>query len=369
QDRTGREHARVSTLQLDRTRRVDVHLSGGYPDSAALFGGGAAGDRAGRHADHGRRRAAAGRPRREGGNDARQGPHAWLLPADRRDQAEAPNGARDHRRAFRNPLLGTPGPRHRSRPVRLDGEEEAGGLLLMARLSVVETKPQTAAQRVAARIAAEDRGLLRFLTCGGVDDGKSTLIGRLLYDSSLIYEDQMRSVEHDSRRSGAARGGTLDLSLLIDGLQAEREQKITIDVAYRYFSTPRRKFIVADTPGHVQYTRNMATGASNCDFAVLLVDARSGVLTQTRRHSCILSLLGINKVALAVNKMDLVDFDQARFEAIAEEFANFAAPLGFEHITAIPVSASKGDNVISPSAHMHWYHGPTLLGHLETVDI
>jgi bifunctional enzyme CysN/CysC len=240
----------------------------------------------------------------------------------------------------------------------------------MARLSVVETEPQTAAERVAARIAAEeDRGLLRFLTCGSVDDGKSTLIGRLLYDSSLVYEDQMQSVEHDSRRPGAARGGAVDLSLLIDGLQAEREQKITIDVAYRYFSTLRRKFIVADTPGHVQYTRNMATGASNCDFAVLLVDARSGVLTQTRRHACILSLLGIKKVALAVNKMDLVDFDQARFEAIADDLANFAAPLGFELITAIPVSALKGDNVISPSAHMHWYHGPTLLGHLETVDI
>jgi len=240
----------------------------------------------------------------------------------------------------------------------------------MARLSVVETERQTAAERVAARIAAEeDRDLLRFLTCGSVDDGKSTLIGRLLYDSSLVYEDQMRSVEHDSRRPGGGREGVLDLSLLIDGLQAEREQKITIDVAYRYFSTPRRKFIVADTPGHVQYTRNMATGASNCDFAVLLVDARSGVLTQTRRHACILSLLGIKKVALAVNKMDLVDFDQARFEAVAEEFANFAAPLGFEHITAIPVSALKGDNVISPSAHMHWCHGPTLLGHLETVDI
>jgi len=240
----------------------------------------------------------------------------------------------------------------------------------MARLSVVETEPQTAAERVAARIAAEeDRGLLRFLTCGSVDDGKSTLIGRLLYDSSLVYEDQIHTVEHESRRPGAARGGALDLSLLIDGLQAEREQKITIDAAYRYFSTPRRKFVVADTPGHVQYTRNMATGASNCDFAVLLVDARSGVLTQTRRHACILSLLGIKKVALAVNKMDLVDFDPARFEAIADDFANFAAPLGFELITAIPVSALKGDNVISPSAHMHWYHGPTLLGHLETVDI
>jgi bifunctional enzyme CysN/CysC len=240
----------------------------------------------------------------------------------------------------------------------------------MPRLSVVGSERKNSTERVEARIAAEeDRGLLRFLTCGSVDDGKSTLIGRLLYDSSLVYEDQVRNAEHDSWRPGGNRGGTLDLALLIDGLQAEREQKITIDVAYRYFATPRRKFIVADTPGHVQYTRNMATGASNCDFAVLLVDARAGVLTQTRRHACILSLLGIGRIALAVNKMDLVDFDQARFEAIAEDFANFAAPLGFELITAIPLSALKGDNVISPSAHMHWYRGPTLLGHLETVDL
>jgi bifunctional enzyme CysN/CysC len=236
-------------------------------------------------------------------------------------------------------------------------------------LSVVGSERKSASERVDARLAAEEnRGLLRFLTCGSVDDGKSTLIGRLLYDSALVYEDQVRSAEHDSRRPGASRGGTLDLALLIDGLQAEREQKITIDVAYRYFSTPRRKFIVADTPGHVQYTRNMATGASNCDFAVLLVDARSGLLTQTRRHACILSLLRISRVALAVNKMDLVDFDQARFEAIAEDFASFAAPLGFELMTPIPLSALRGDNVIAPSAHMHWYHGPTLLGHLETVD-
>ena len=239
----------------------------------------------------------------------------------------------------------------------------------MPRLSVVGSERKSASERVDARLAAEEnRGLLRFLTCGSVDDGKSTLIGRLLYDSALVYEDQVRSAEHDSRRPGASRGGTLDLALLIDGLQAEREQKITIDVAYRYFSTPRRKFIVADTPGHVQYTRNMATGASNCDFAVLLVDARSGLLTQTRRHACILSLPGIGRIALAVNKMDLVDFDQARFEAIAEDFARFATPLGFELMTPIPLSALRGDNVIAPSAHMHWYHGPTLLGHLETVD-
>ena len=240
----------------------------------------------------------------------------------------------------------------------------------MPQLRVVGSEKENASERLAARIAAEeDRGLLRFLTCGSVDDGKSTLIGRLLYDSALVFEDQLQSVQRDSTRPSANSAGELDLSLLVDGLQAEREQGITIDVAYRYFSTPRRKFIVADTPGHVQYTRNMATGASNCDFAVLLVDARLGVLTQTRRHACILSLLGIKKVAVAVNKMDLIDFDQARFEDIAEEFAAFVEPLGFESITHIPVSALKGDNVASPSAHMHWYHGPTLLGHLETVDV
>src|SRR4029079_813680 len=255
-------------------------------------------------------------------------------------------------------------------PVRFDGEEEAGGLFLMARLSVVGSEKQSdASARVDTRIAAEEnRGLLRFRTCGSVDDGKSTLIGRLLYDSALVYEDQVRSAEHESRRPGGSREGQLDLALLIDGLEAEREQKITIDVAYRYFSTPRRKFIVADTPGHVQYTRNMATGASNCDFAVLLVDARSGVLTQARRHACILSLLGIRKIALAVNKMDLVEFDQARFEAIAADFSGFVEPLKFDRVTSIPVSALKGDNVIHPSAHMHWYRGPTLLAHLETVD-
>jgi bifunctional enzyme CysN/CysC len=240
----------------------------------------------------------------------------------------------------------------------------------MQRLSLVETSAESAEARLKARLATEEhRGLLRFLTCGSVDDGKSTLIGRLLYDAAQVYEDQLKSAEQDSKRSAGGTGGALDLALLVDGLQAEREQGITIDVAYRYFSTPRRKFIVADTPGHVQYTRNMATGASNCDFAVLLIDARLGVLTQTRRHACIVSLLGIKKVALAVNKMDLIDFDQAQFDKIVQDFNNFASPLGFEQITCIPVSALKGDNVLNPSAHMHWYHGPTLLGHLETVEV
>ena len=240
----------------------------------------------------------------------------------------------------------------------------------MAHLDVVGGTQQSAGDRIAARLVAEeDRGLLRFLTCGSVDDGKSTLIGRLLYDSQLVFEDQLQNIEKESKRRNASPGAEIDLSLLVDGLQAEREQGITIDVAYRYFSTPRRKFIVADTPGHVQYTRNMATGASNCDFGVLLIDARQGVLTQTRRHACILSLLGIKKVALAVNKMDLIDFDHERFQAIVDDFEAFARPLGFDSIEAIPVSALKGDNVTTPSAHMQWYHGPTLLGHLETVDV
>jgi bifunctional enzyme CysN/CysC len=240
----------------------------------------------------------------------------------------------------------------------------------MAHLDVVGGTQQSAGDRIAARLVAEeDRGLLRFLTCGSVDDGKSTLIGRLLYDSQLVFEDQLQNIKKESKRRNASPGAEIDLSLLVDGLQAEREQGITIDVAYRYFSTPRRKFIVADTPGHVQYTRNMATGASNCDFGVLLIDARQGVLTQTRRHACILSLLGIKKVALAVNKMDLIDFDHERFQTIVDDFEAFAKPLGFDSTEAIPVSALKGDNVTTPSAHMQWYHGPTLLGHLETADV
>ena len=213
-----------------------------------------------------------------------------------------------------------------------------------------------------------DKGLLRFITCGSVDDGKSTLIGRLLYDSKLIFEDQLAQLEADSRRVGTT-GGEIDLALLVDGLQAEREQGITIDVAYRFFATDRRKFVVADTPGHEQYTRNMATGASTAQVAVILVDARKGVLTQTRRHSVIVGQLGIRHVVLAVNKMDLVNFDQARFEEVAVEFAAFAEQVGIPDVQAIPVSALKGDNVLVPSAAMPWYEGPTLLGHLESIDV
>jgi bifunctional enzyme CysN/CysC len=212
------------------------------------------------------------------------------------------------------------------------------------------------------------RGLLRFLTCGSVDDGKSTLIGRLLYDSGLIPEDQLRAVEQDSRTQGTIEG-EIDLALLLDGLEAEREQGITIDVAYRFFSTPRRSFIVADTPGHEQYTRNMACGASAADLALLLVDARKGVVAQTRRHAVICSLLGIRHFVLAINKLDLVGFDQGVFDTIAGEFGRFAASLGTIAVTAIPISARLGDNVTARSAHTPWYHGPTLVDHLETVAV
>ncbi|WP_417822696.1 sulfate adenylyltransferase subunit CysN [Thalassospira lucentensis] len=214
----------------------------------------------------------------------------------------------------------------------------------------------------------EEKSLLRFITCGSVDDGKSTLIGRLLWDSKMIFEDQLAALESDSRKVGT-QGGEIDFALLLDGLQAEREQGITIDVAYRFFSTDKRKFIVADTPGHEQYTRNMATGASTADVAVILIDARKGILTQTRRHSFITSLLGIKHVVLAVNKMDLVDYDQAKFDAIVAEYQEFSKDLGYQSITAIPLSALRGDNMIEASPNTPWYSGPTLLAHLETVQV
>ena len=210
--------------------------------------------------------------------------------------------------------------------------------------------------------------LLRFITCGSVDDGKSTLIGRMLYEAQLIFEDQVTSLQNDSKKMGT-QGGDIDFALLVDGLAAEREQGITIDVAYRFFNTDRRKFIVADTPGHEQYTRNMVTGASTADVAIILIDASQGVLTQTRRHSFIASLLGIEHVVLAVNKMDLVDFSEKQFNAICEEFQALRKHLAFKSVTPIPLSALKGDNVIERSGRMDWYQGPTLLGFLETVDI
>ena len=210
--------------------------------------------------------------------------------------------------------------------------------------------------------------LLRFITCGSVDDGKSTLIGRLLWESKQVFDDQLSVLQADSKRHGT-QGSDIDFALLVDGLAAEREQGITIDVAYRFFSTPRRKFIVADTPGHEQYTRNMVTGASTADVAVLLIDARQGVLTQTRRHAYLASLVGIRQVVLAINKMDLVEYDQTVFDTIVSEFKTTAKSLGFEGITPIPLSALKGDNITTRSAHTHWYQGPTLMGCLETIDV
>jgi len=210
--------------------------------------------------------------------------------------------------------------------------------------------------------------ILRFLTAGSVDDGKSTLIGRLLHDSNMVYEDQLGALRRDSAKKSSA-GGEIDYSLLVDGLLSEREQGITIDVAYRYFTTARRKFIIADTPGHEQYTRNMATGASTADLAIILVDARYGVLPQTRRHSYIASLLGIRSIVVAVNKMDLVGYDQAVFTAIRAAYADFAGKLGFTGVHYLPLSALKGDNVVARSEAMPWYDGPPLLEHLETVTI
>jgi bifunctional enzyme CysN/CysC len=214
----------------------------------------------------------------------------------------------------------------------------------------------------------ERKSMLRFITCGSVDDGKSTLIGRLLYDSKLVFEDHLATLESDSKKVGT-QGGELDFALLVDGLAAEREQGITIDVAYRFFSTERRKFIVADTPGHEQYTRNMVTGASTADLAVILVDARKGVLTQTRRHSYLVSLLGIRHVVVAVNKLDLVDYSQDVFAQVEADYREFAAQIGLKDIVCIPMSALRGDNIIEHSERTPWYSGPTLVGHLESIEI
>jgi sulfate adenylyltransferase subunit 1 len=217
----------------------------------------------------------------------------------------------------------------------------------------------------------EQKDLLRFLTCGNVDDGKSTLIGRLLHDSKMIYEDQLEAVQRDSKKVGT-QGDKIDLALLVDGLQAEREQGITIDVAYRYFSTEKRKFIIADTPGHEQYTRNMATGASTCDLAIILIDARYGVQTQTRRHTFIAALLGIRNIVVAINKMDLVEFSQEKFNQIQQDYLAFVEQLGERKpadIRFVPISALNGDNVVNPSEHTAWYDGQTLMNILETVEI
>ena len=240
------------------------------------------------------------------------------------------------------------------------------------------TTPPTDPTYVTETLIAEDidayleqhqhKTMLRFITCGSVDDGKSTLIGRLLYDSKMIFEDQLASLEADSKKVGT-QGQEIDFALLVDGLAAEREQGITIDVAYRFFNTEKRKFIVADCPGHEQYTRNMVTGASTADLAVILIDARKGVLVQTRRHSYLCHLIGIKNIVLAVNKMDLADYDQGTFDAIVAEYRAFASGIGIESITAMPLSGFKGDNITSLSPNTPWYKGPTLIEHLETVEV
>ncbi|MBL4711939.1 MAG: sulfate adenylyltransferase subunit CysN [Gammaproteobacteria bacterium] len=236
-------------------------------------------------------------------------------------------------------------------------------------IQIVDTQKSDIQQRVDTYIDEQSKlDLLRFITCGSVDDGKSTLIGRILYEAQLIFEDQVSALKNDSKKHGT-QGEDIDFALLVDGLAAEREQGITIDVAYRFFNTDHRKFIVADTPGHEQYTRNMVTGASTADVAVILVDASQGILTQTRRHSFITSLLGIKHIVLAVNKMDLVDYSQSDFDAIVEAYGVFSAELSFESVTAIPMSALKGDNVIQRSDKTGWYSGPTLLSFLETVEV
>jgi bifunctional enzyme CysN/CysC len=241
-------------------------------------------------------------------------------------------------------------------------------------VSVAPVKPSYQAHALIAQdidaylVQHQHKSLLRFITCGSVDDGKSTLIGRLLYDSKMIFDDQLATLEADSKRIGT-QGANIDFALLVDGLAAEREQGITIDVAYRFFATERRKFIVADTPGHEQYTRNMITGASTADLAVILIDARKGVLTQTRRHSYLAQLIGIKNLVLAVNKMDLVDFSQSKYEAIVADYRSFAKSIGIRNFVPIPVSSLHGDNVAAPSDRTPWYAGPTLMSHLESVDI
>ena len=278
---------------------------------------------------------------------------SWIMVDDERMPLEP---ARHRQRGAAGASVRAAGTPDRPRSDGLHGEEEGRRILLMhVSESVSDLDAYLRSQ--------ERKDLLRFITCGSVDDGKSTLIGRLLYESGMIFEDELSSLAADSRKVGT-RGGELDFALLVDGLSAEREQGITIDVAYRFFSTSRRKFVVADTPGHEQYTRNMVTGASTADFAVILVDARKGIVTQTRRHSYLVSLLGIRRVAVAINKMDLVGYSEELASRIEGEYREFAGRMGLSEVTCIPISAVHGDNVVRRSPAMAWYRGPSLLEHL-----
>src|SRR5690606_19355952 len=352
----------VPPLELDRARRLAVHKGRTDPGGAALLRGPAAGGRTPGDADHGRRRASAAGGRR--GATPRRGPlpDPWLLPPDRRRQVVGGRYRRHRRGVGGRQDEWAARAAYRLRSGRQHGSQEAPRVLLMA--------AELSSSGQAAELHAQNDGreLLRFITCGSVDDGKSTLMGRLLYDADLLHDDSLAAVVADSGRWGTT-GERPDLALLVDGLQSEREQGITIDVAYRYFSTPARKFIMADTPGHEQYTRNMATGASTADLAVILIDARKGVLEQTRRHAAITSMLGIKQLLVAVNKMDLVEFDGGRFEEIRAELGEVLGKLGNGfHAEYIPISALDGDNVVVPSERMPWYQGTTLLAHLETVS-
>src|SRR6185312_13704742 len=341
----GRERARVPAVQLDRDGRVAVHPAREHPGGAAVLRQAAPGGGARRRPDHGRRRPL--HPARGRNHPDARGalPHAGLLSADGRRGILGRYLAEGDRRDGRLAHLRAPGPGDRPRPHRVDGAQEAGGLFLMG--AQTQGTP-----------AAPEKGLLRFITCGSVDDGKSTLLGRLLYDAGMLSDDQLVTLARESRRQHADAGeDVLDFALLTDGLDAEREQGITIDVAYRYFHTARRSFIVADCPGHEQYTRNMATGASNAELAVVLVDARKGLLPQTRRHTYICGLLGIRHVVLAVNKMDLVGYDRGIYEAIATQYRELAQTLGIDHVQCLPVSALTGENVGSRSSNMPWHDG------------
>src|SRR3546814_550460 len=297
-------------------------------------------------------------------------PHAWLLSADGRCGEHGGHVAAGDTGDASYNHVGTAGARDRQgRGRRRHGEEEAGGLFLMSDGDVIYKTDALIAEDIDQYLEVhQHKSLLRFITCGSVDDGKSTLIGRLLYDSKMIFEDQLAALEADSKRVGT-QGQANDFALLVAGLAAGREQGFTIDGASRFFVPEKRKFIVADTPGHEQYTRNMVTGASTADLAIILIDARKGVLTQTRRHSYLAHLIGIRNIVLAVNKMDLVDYSEARFNEIVEDYSAFAKSIGIDSFVAMPISGFKGDNITSLSPNTPWYTGPALIEHLETVPL